>query len=79
MDKNIKEEELNDFEVLKRVAPKLRLVCFNGQGAAAAEEWLNASGYETRLLPSSSPANTHDRAGRERCRQAALNGFRSDT
>ncbi len=57
MDANITETELNDFSVLKGIAPSIRLVCFNGKGAADAEEVLAGLGYRTRLLPSSSGAN----------------------
>lgn len=37
MDKDIGERELNDFSALKALAPKLRVVCFNGKEAAKSE------------------------------------------
>jgi hypoxanthine-DNA glycosylase len=43
---------------IRRVAPHLALVCFNGGTAAsAAPDWC-AAGYETLVLPSTSPAYT---------------------
>jgi hypoxanthine-DNA glycosylase len=64
LDKNITETELNDFSILKSIAPNVRLICFNGKGAAEAEELLTRLDYQTRLLPSSSGANRRDRDGR---------------
>jgi len=72
MDADITEAELNDFTVLKERAPKLRRVCFNGQGAAGAEESLLRLGYETCLLPSSSGANRKDHVGRLEQWKAAI-------
>jgi hypoxanthine-DNA glycosylase len=57
MDKDITERELNDFKLLRDIAPSIRLICFNGKGAAEAEESLHGLGYETLLFLSSSPAN----------------------
>lgn len=65
MDANITETELNDFTVLKELAPTLRRVCFNGKGAAGAKESLVGLGYETCPLPSSSGANRRDEVGRQ--------------
>jgi G:T/U-mismatch repair DNA glycosylase len=43
---------------LRRLAPQVALVCFNGNTAAsAAPDWC-AAGYETLVLPSTSPAYT---------------------
>lgn len=64
MDANMTETELNDFTVLKELAPKLRLVCFNGKGAVGAKESLVGLGYETCLLPSSSGANRRNQVWR---------------
>ncbi len=36
MDANMTETELNDFTVLKGLAPNIRLICFNGREAAEA-------------------------------------------
>jgi TDG/mug DNA glycosylase family protein len=64
MDKDITEKEPNDFSVLRSIAPKIRLVCFNGGEAAEIKESLVSLGYQTCLLPSSSPANRGYRGGR---------------
>jgi hypoxanthine-DNA glycosylase len=72
MDADITERELNDFTVLKGLASKLRLVCFNGQGAAGAEESLVRVGHETCPLPSSSPANRKDQEERLSLWKAAI-------
>lgn len=64
MDGNITETELNDFESLKSVAPNIRQICFNGRGAAEAQESLTRLDYQTRLLPSSSGANRKNQTTR---------------
>ena len=43
---------------VRRSAPALELVCFNGQTAARALPRWRDAGYETLALPSSSPAYT---------------------
>ena len=43
---------------MTRVAKKLRRVCFNGQTAGRMEPLFIEWGFETIVLPSSSPANT---------------------
>jgi len=43
---------------VRRTAPAVRLVCFNGKTAARAEPRWRAAGYATLVLPSSSPAYT---------------------
>ena|ERR1017187_7607537 len=72
MDKDMTERQPNDFTVLKSIAPSIRLICFNGTGAAEPEELLTPLGYETCLLPSSSGANRRDQAGRLNCWKAAI-------
>lgn len=57
MDEDITERELNDFSLLEAIAPKLRLVCFNGREAAKSGALLLGPRYMTRVLPSSSSAN----------------------
>ena len=42
---------------VRRAAPELSLVCFNGQTAARALAVWRDAGYETLTLPSSSPAH----------------------
>ncbi|WP_291993164.1 DNA-deoxyinosine glycosylase [Candidatus Accumulibacter sp. ACC003] len=73
LDSAIESPELNDFASLPSQAPRLQRVCFNGQTAARASAWFLAQGYETRLLPSSSPAYTLAFASKlERWRAALL-------
>ena len=54
LDSNLKNEQLNDFSRL-RVAPNLRLICFNGKKAGKHEPLF--LDLETKILPSSSGAN----------------------
>src|SRR5262249_14370856 len=66
MDKDISGERLNDFTALETMAPKLRLICFNGAEAGQSEEQLCGLGYKTLLLPSSSGANRRNQENRLR-------------
>ena len=43
---------------IRRAAPQLRAVCFNGKTAGRAEPVWRAAGYATAVLPSTSPAYT---------------------
>ncbi len=56
-DAKIRDEEINQFSILKEMAPKLRLICFNGKKSGKYESILREIGYETKILPSSSGAN----------------------
>lgn len=56
-DAKIKDEETNQFSMLKDMAPNLRLILFNGKKSGEYEPILRAMGYETKVLPSSSGAN----------------------
>lgn len=56
-DAKIKNEEINQFLMLKELAPSLKLVLFNGKKSGKYEPILKAMGYETKVLPSSSGAN----------------------
>ncbi|MFA6314147.1 MAG: DNA-deoxyinosine glycosylase [Sterolibacterium sp.] len=58
LDSAIRGAQANDFGKLKKLAPKLRRVCFNGQAAARFAHHIEELGYETAVLPSSSPAYT---------------------
>ena len=58
LDSNIREAQHNDFERVTGVAKNLRRVCFNGKTAGKREPEFAALGYETIVLPSSSPAYT---------------------
>jgi hypoxanthine-DNA glycosylase len=56
-DAKIKGEEINHFSILREIAPKLRLVCFNGRKSGKYEPVLREMGYETKIILSSSGAN----------------------
>ena len=58
LDTDIRNPRHNDFARVTGVAKKLRRVCFNGKTAGRMEPLFNEWGYETIVLPSSSPANT---------------------
>jgi hypoxanthine-DNA glycosylase len=57
LDSAIRDAVPNDFDCLKKIAPQLRRVCFNGKTAARFLRRMEALGYEARVLPSTSPAN----------------------
>ena len=58
LDSNIRDPRHNDFSRVTRVAKKLHRVCFNGKTAGKMEPLFAEWGYETLVLPSSSPAYT---------------------
>ncbi len=64
-DVKIKDEEMNQFSILKEIAPKLRLICFNGKKSGKYESILREIGYEIKILPSSSGANRRSLEKRE--------------
>ncbi|SEI79672.1 DNA-deoxyinosine glycosylase [Paraburkholderia diazotrophica] len=57
LDAAIRNATPNDFASLREYAPKLAKVCFNGKTAGRFATVIAAAGYETLVLPSSSPAN----------------------
>lgn len=57
LDSAIRNAQPNDFASLREYAPRLRKVCFNGKTAGRFADVIGAAGYETLVLPSSSPAN----------------------
>jgi hypoxanthine-DNA glycosylase len=57
LDSAIRNAAPNDFAALRKSAVAVRLVCFNGQAAGKFAPQLEALGYETAVLPSTSPAN----------------------
>lgn len=57
LDSAIREAQPNDFDSLRVHAPLLKKVCFNGKTAGRFAPVIGAAGYETLVLPSSSPAN----------------------
>ena len=58
LDSNIRNPRHNDFARVTSIATKLRRVCFNGKTAGKMEPLFIERGYETLVLPSSSPAYT---------------------
>ena len=58
LDSNIRNAVDNDFRKVTRVARELKRVCFNGKTAGRFERVFAEAGYETLVLPSSSPAYT---------------------
>jgi double-stranded uracil-DNA glycosylase len=58
LDSNIRNPGHNDYSRVTGVAKKLRRVCFNGKTAGKMEALFVEWGFETLVLPSSSPANT---------------------
>lgn len=57
LDSAIRQGAPNDFAALRNSAPALRQVCFNGRTAGAFAPTLEALGFATLILPSTSPAN----------------------
>jgi hypoxanthine-DNA glycosylase len=57
LDSAIRNAEFNDFARARRAAPGLKRACFNGATAGKALRHLQALGFETAVLPSTSPAN----------------------
>ena len=58
LDSNIRNAVNNDFRKVTRVAQGLKRVCFNGKTAGRFAPLFAEAGYETLVLPSSSPAYT---------------------
>lgn len=57
LDASIRRAEANDFAILKHQCPELKRVCFNGKTSGKYERQFADAGFETLVLPSSSPAN----------------------
>ncbi len=58
LDSNIRNAVNNDFRKVTRVAAGLKRVCFNGKTSGRFAPVFAEAGYETLVLPSSSPAYT---------------------
>jgi double-stranded uracil-DNA glycosylase len=58
LDTAIRRAERGEVGRVRRAAPGVGLVCFNGRAAARAEPVWRAAGYGTCALPSTSPAYT---------------------
>ncbi|MBS1187801.1 MAG: DNA-deoxyinosine glycosylase [Burkholderiaceae bacterium] len=57
LDAAIRQPQFNDFAPLHARCPQLQRVCFNGQTSGKFAPSFAAAGFETLVLPSSSPAN----------------------
>jgi double-stranded uracil-DNA glycosylase len=57
LDAAIRNAQPNDFEPLKQSCPQLFRVCFNGKTSGRIAPRFAEAGFETLVLPSSSPAN----------------------
>ena len=57
LDTAIRNAETNDFLALKQRCPELTRVCFNGKTSGKLAPEFSDAGFETLVLPSSSPAN----------------------
>lgn len=57
LDVAIRQAEYHDVNALRIHAPSLRRCGFNGKTAGKAESRFIAAGWQTRVLPSSSPAH----------------------
>jgi hypoxanthine-DNA glycosylase len=58
LDAAIRNAEQGEIHRVRRVAPGLKAVCFNGSTAARANAAWAQAGYVTLVLPSTSPAYT---------------------
>jgi hypoxanthine-DNA glycosylase len=56
LDSAIRQAQHNDFALLKQECPQLRRVCFNGKTSGKQAAVFANAGFETIVLPSSSPA-----------------------
>src|SRR5215469_1238088 len=63
---------LNDFTILRGIAPRLRLLCFNGKKAAKSEDKLDHLGYKTCVLPSSTGSKRKNSSERVRVWKCAI-------
>lgn len=57
LDQRIRDARPNEFAALRRRAPRLRRVLFNGSTAGRFAAQFAAAGFGTAVLPSSSPAH----------------------
>lgn len=67
LDSAIRDAEANDFGVLKILCPGLSRLCFNGKTSGRFAPEFAATGFETRILPSSSPANARSSFDEKLC------------
>lgn len=56
LDAAIRQAQANELSVLRERSPQLLRVCFNGKTSGKSEHHFSTAGYDTLVLPSSSPA-----------------------
>lgn len=59
LDAAIRQAQANELSVLLQHCPQLFRVCFNGKTSGKSEQRFSRAGFETLVLPSSSPAYAH--------------------
>jgi len=59
LDAAIRQAQANELSVLLTHCPHLFRVCFNGKTSGKSEQRFRMAGFETLVLPSSSPAYAH--------------------
>jgi TDG/mug DNA glycosylase family protein len=59
LDTAIRQAQANELNVLLHHCPQLFRVCFNGKTSGKSEQHFSRAGFETLVLPSSSPAYAH--------------------
>lgn len=57
LDAAIRQAQANEIGVLRQQCPQLSRVCFNGKTSGKSAPRFSMAGFETLVLPSSSPAN----------------------
>jgi hypoxanthine-DNA glycosylase len=57
LDASIRQAQANEMSVLLQHCPHLIRVCFNGKTSGKSEQRFSMAGFETLVLPSSSPAH----------------------
>lgn len=57
LDSDIRMPAANDFDALSRLGPRIRRVLFNGRAAGRFAPAFSQRGFETCVLPSTSPAH----------------------
>jgi hypoxanthine-DNA glycosylase len=57
LDSAIRRPKTNDFAALKIHSPPLSRLCFNGKTSGKFAQHFAEAGFDTQVLPSSSPAN----------------------
>jgi double-stranded uracil-DNA glycosylase len=57
LDSAIRRAQANDFAALRHRCPQLLRICFNGKTSGKFEPQFEQAGFDTLVLPSSSPAN----------------------